>query len=617
MKRSKQFYRTLPALFLVAVMLVSSPKSIVWAGESADKVSVSLIGKYDSADTAAIRDIDTVRKQIRFRNHSTGKTYTLNYDNTSMIYDARGTALSASLLEVGQIVDVTFLKSTKHITTLNVSKDAWVVENTRDHELVRGDGTAKVKGEIYKIDARTLVMADGVLALAEDVLSTDTVTVSGIGKDIYSVMVTGGHGYVSLSSDTVEDHSLVGAWIELDNEVIYKISPNMLLSAPEGDYNLQILGNGANYQSEVNISRNQETVVDTSNVNITKPKEGLITFEIIPDHAEVFVDGQKVLTDVPQSIRYGYHSLKIMADGYITQDKYLKIGTPKSVISIELEAESGSSGSSTTGSTVGDIGNVASASSTANSIGVSVGDVSSITSSAASTASTVSANSSDEKKKGTNQVIDGYKLYFDKPYGAELYFDGGYIGMIPTSVTKISGTHEVILKQDGYETKSYRINVDSDEVDLNYTFPDLVKIESEDSSSSSSASSSASSASTVDSSGSSSASTGDSATTGDSGSGGTGASTDASSAETSATDGSSSKEGSSTDGASTGDTSSGTGASSTADTTTSSEDASTVATSGRTNNTEESKDSPSEGASTGSSNSKEEATDAASAASGG
>ena len=602
MKRSKHLFRLSVTLILMAAMLISSPKSIVRAAETADKVSVSLIGKYDSADTAAIRDIDTVRKQIRFRNHSTGKTYTLSYDNTSMIYDARGEALSAALLEVGQIVDVTFLKSTRHVTTLNVSNEAWTVENTRDHELVRGDGTAKVKGEIYKIDNRTLVMADGNLALAEDVLSTDTVTVSGIGKEIYSVMVTGGHGYVSLSSDTVEDHSLVGAWIELDNEVIYKISPNMLLSAPEGDYNLQILGNGASYQQEVNISRNQETVVDTSNVNITKPKEGLVTFDIIPDTAEVFVDGEKVLTGVPQSIRYGYHSLKIVADGYVTQDKYLKIGTPKSVISIELEKDSASD-SASTGVSAGDISGFGDSGANSTSIGVTVGDVSNLTSSAATTASTVSANSSEEKEKPGNKVIEGYKLYFDKPYGAELYFDGAYVGMIPASVTKISGTHEVILKQEGYETKSYRISVDSDKVDLNYTFPDLVKIEKDDdsSSSSSAASSASSSSSADDSSSSDSASTDDSSSEGDSGS-----SSDSSSAE---------------DSSAAEDSSGGTGASDASTDSNSeapSEDASAEV-SGSTNSSEgkSSKDDASDAASTGSSTDKEEASDAASDASGG
>ncbi len=511
-----RIFRMVLALVLSAGMLVSSPHSIVRAAESADKVSVSLIGKYDSADTAAIRDIDTTKKIIRFRNHQTGKTYTLSYDNTSMMYDARGTVLSASLLEVGEIVDVTFLKSSKHITTLNVSSDAWVVENTRNHDLVRGDGTARILGDTYKIDARTLVIAEGELALAEDVLSTDKITVSGIGKDIYSVVVTSGHGYVSLSSDTVEDHSLVGAWLELDNEVIHKISPNMMLSAPEGDYNLQILGNGASYQTEVNISRNQETVVDTSSVTISKPKESLVTFEIIPEDAEVFVDGQRVLTGTPQSINYGYHSLKVLADGYITQDKYLKVGTAKAVIQIELEKEDDSAAD--TSSSAETVNGTTAASSASTYASYPVGTIDfGASSSAASSAATVSANSSDSESANTNKLIKGYYIYFDKPYGAEVYFDGAYVGVVPTSVNKISGNHEIILKQDGYETKSYRINVDKEEDNKSYSFPDLIKIKKDDDSSSSSSVSTGDSSSSSDSSSTDDSSdSGDSASTGDS-----------------------------------------------------------------------------------------------------
>jgi hypothetical protein len=513
---SNRIFRMVLALVLSAGMLVSSPHSIVRAAESADKVSVSLIGKYDSADTAAIRDIDTTKKIIRFRNHQTGKTYTLSYDNTSMMYDARGTVLSASLLEVGEIVDVTFLKSSKHITTLNVSSDAWVVENTRNHDLVRGDGTARILGDTYKIDARTLVIAEGELALAEDVLSTDKITVSGIGKDIYSVVVTSGHGYVSLSSDTVEDHSLVGAWLELDNEVIHKISPNMMLSAPEGDYNLQILGNGASYQTEVNISRNQETVVDTSSVTISKPKESLVTFEIIPEDAEVFVDGQRVLTGTPQSINYGYHSLKVLADGYITQDKYLKVGTAKAVIQIELEKEDDSAAD--TSSSAETVNGTTAASSASTYASYPVGTIDfGASSSAASSAATVSANSSDSESANTNKLIKGYYIYFDKPYGAEVYFDGAYVGVVPTSVNKISGNHEIILKQDGYETKSYRINVDKEEDNKSYSFPDLIKIKKDDDSSSSSSVSTGDSSSSSDSSSTDDSSdSGDSASTGDS-----------------------------------------------------------------------------------------------------
>ena len=511
-KKKKISIVLLSAMVVMVYMLGTGGMVSALAQESSDKVNISLIGKYDSADTAAIRSIDTDNRQIKFRNHTTGKTYTLSYDNTSMMYDIYGDPMSVRLLEQGQIVDVTFLKSTRNITTLNVSKDAWVIENTRDHNLVKSDGTATIKGQTYKIDARTMVIADDKLALAEDVLSTDSIYASGIGKEIYSIVVTSGHGYVSLSSDVVEDQSLVGAWIELDNEVIYKISPNMMLSAPEGDYTLQILGNGANYQSEVNVARNQETVVDTSDITITRPKDGLVTFEITPSYADVYVDGQKMLTGIPQTIQYGYHNLKIMADGYETQTKYLKVGTPKSVITLELEKKESATDSTSTSSTASSTV-VSKAASTQDSIRRD-NTVSAASVATSKKKETVSENSSKEKLQNT--VITGYRIYFDEPYEVEIYFDGSYVGIVPTNMTKISGNHEVIIKKDGYETKSYRIYIDSAESDLSYKFPALVKINKDESSSSStastaasgsSASSSASSASSDASSSASSAST--------------------------------------------------------------------------------------------------------------
>jgi hypothetical protein len=484
---SKRIIKTILAFVLSLSTLFSLLGIRASATTAIGKVNISMLGKYDSADTATIRFVDTGNKTIKFRNHALGKDYTLSYDNTSMIYDAYGSALSASLLEQGQIVDVTFLKSAKKIITLNINKDAWYIDSTRDHDLVRNDGTAVVKGSVYKIDPRTMVLADNKPALAEDVLSTDSISVSGVGKEIYSVVVTGGHGYVSLSSDVVENQSLVGAWIELDNAVIHKISPNMLLSAPEGDYNLQIIGNGANYQSKVNIARNQETVIDTSNVTIAKPKEGIITFEIVPDTAEVFVDGTRMLTGVPQTVVYGYHNLKIMADGYETQTKYLKVGTPKSVISIELEknedeaVEDSSESSSSASSATTDAVDVAASASTSDRKDISseTVDVSKLGNQTVS-GNSASSSEASNTTSAQNKVISTHKIYIDEPNGAEVYFDGNYIGIVPTHVTKVSGTHEIIVKKDGYETKSYRINIDTEETDLSYRFPDMVRIQKEE-----------------------------------------------------------------------------------------------------------------------------------------
>ena len=83
--------RALAAVFLAAVFACVYSVNISAAAKS-EKKSISLIGKYDSSDTASVRSIDSENKTIRFRNHSTGKTYTLSYDNTSMMYDLRGDA---------------------------------------------------------------------------------------------------------------------------------------------------------------------------------------------------------------------------------------------------------------------------------------------------------------------------------------------------------------------------------------------------------------------------------------------------------------------------------------------------------------------------------------------
>ena len=464
--------RAFTAVFLAAVFTCVYSADVSAAVKN-EKKSVSLIGKYDSSDTASIRSIDSENKEIRFRNHSTGKTYTLKYDNTSMMYDLRGTPMSARLLEEGQIVDVNFLKSSKHITSLKVSDEAWTIDDTRSHELVMGDGTARILGETYKLDSRTLILADGAPAIAENVLTTDNIKAYGIGKEVYSVVVTSGHGYVSLSSDTVDEHSLVGAWLELDNDVIYKISPNMLLSAPEGDYNLQIIGNGAEYKTNVTINRNRETVIDTRNVKITKPKEGLVSFEVTPADAEIYIDGEQVFADTSKSVSYGYHNLKVMAEGYITQNKYLKVGTPKSVVKIELEPDSDNADSSNSSSS--DSSSFSSSYDKTNK-STSAVSVASLPGKSSAATSASSITDKDKTKNQKNKVIEGYKVYVDSPEGAELFFDGNYIGVVPTSLKKVSGNHEIILRKNGYNTKSLRVNIDADESDVSYNLGEMAKV---------------------------------------------------------------------------------------------------------------------------------------------
>ena len=336
-------------ILLFALALASLQPMYAYAAEDVvieeNKVRVSLLGKYDSADTASVKQINTYSRTIQFRNHDVGKNYTLSYDNTTLIYDIHGRPMSASLLEVGQVVDITFLKGTKHLNSLVISSEAWVETDVVDFDLVRGDETAKINGTVFHITPKTLIVSEGQSMNPEDILATDTLRVSGMDKEIYSIVVTRGHGYVSLSSDTVNDRSLVGAWIELDKEVIRKITPNMLISAPEGSYNVSINGNGAKFSSEIVVNRNEETVIDTSVAEVERIKEGNVTFIVTPSDARVFVDGQEVLNEVPHSYTYGKHKLHVMAEGYEPQDHILKVAQKDATLFIDLVAKEGTNSS--------------------------------------------------------------------------------------------------------------------------------------------------------------------------------------------------------------------------------------------------------------------------------
>ena len=436
---------------------------------------ISLLGKYDSADTAAIKKIDTQAGTISFRNHDTGRDYTLSYDNTTLIYSQYGRSLSPKLLEAGTVADITFLKSSRHLNSLVISSAAWTQEDTTDYSFSDDGETATFEGTNYHIGPASLVLTEGEPAILADILQGDTVRASGVGQEVYSICVTHGHGYVSLSSDSVSGQSLAGAWLELGNTVIHRVTDNMLVNAPEGEYELHILGNGADYTKTITVARNRETVIDVSDIPVEAPEEGEVTFETDPADAKVYVDGQEVLTGIPLTYEYGFHKLSATADGYKAFDKYLRVGQASAVVQLTLEKESEVSGNSSSASS-------AVSAQSASAAKASTASAQSTTASSAKKGNvyTVSGNSTGSTSEVTDSSssgseITGYKVYVDAPTDAELYLDGNYIGIVPSSFTKVSGTHTVTLRRSGYTTRSYSISIDSSKCDRTYSFPDLIR----------------------------------------------------------------------------------------------------------------------------------------------
>ena len=86
----------------------------------------------------------------------------------------------------------------------------------------------------------------------------------------------------------------------------------------------------------------------------------------------------------------------------------------------------------------------------------------------------------EEKTVSSNSVstvtaASDYRVYIDAPRGAELYLNGSYVGIVPVNFAKKAGTYIVSFRKDGYQTRSYTLQIDDSSKDVSYSFSDLVQ----------------------------------------------------------------------------------------------------------------------------------------------
>jgi len=387
-------------------------------------------GMYDSADTAVIKDINKAKNTITFFNLIRERSYTLNYDGTTGLYDKYGSAISMEQIEEGDIVDVTFLKSKKMLASVQKSGSSFTLDDITKFDINEKTKEITVGGETYRITDDLLVFSKGKQVETMDINQVDTLKVQGIDRTVYSVSVEKGHGYLRLTNDEY----FWGGWIEVGQQIIRPIEEGMLLVVPEGKYDVNLSAKGISGTKKVTIKRDKETELDLGDLKKeTVKKFGTLIIAISPDIAEVYIDGQAVDISLPVEAEYGIHQLMAKADGYQTVTKYIKVGQESATIEVVMEK---------------------------------------------ATQETVSGNETESAVTDDDVAsATGGKLTIDAPADVEVYLDGSYIGITPVAFTKTAGIHVITLRASGYETKSYTINIENTDTSESMSFSVLVKEE--------------------------------------------------------------------------------------------------------------------------------------------
>lgn len=381
----------------------------------------------DSLDQALLMNVDEARGTMQFYNVTMGRTYTLSYNGTTSIQNKYGDELVAGQLKSGDYVYVAFVKDQKFAKTIQLSDEANTHTTVKTFEFNYAGRKITFDGETYTLDKNMAVLSQGNQIELEEINAVDTLKVVEKDHKVYGITVENGHGYVRLTNY----ESFVGGWIEIGS-VIQKVTEEMLLAVPEGDYTMYISNQGVIGNKEVSVKVGEEVEVDVADLQTEVEKQnGTLIFTISPQDATLLIDGVEMDYSKPVELSCGIHQIRVKATGYTTKTQYIKVGTGTANLNIQLEQgdEDASDDSST-----------------------------SVSSNSVTTPSTASK----------------YRVYIDSPEGAELYVDGSYVGVVPVSFSKSSGTHIVSLRKDGYTTRSYTLQIDDEEKDVTYSFSDLV-----------------------------------------------------------------------------------------------------------------------------------------------
>lgn len=418
--------------------------------------TLSTVGSFDSADTAVVLATDLDNKAVSLINMDTGKQYTLYYDGTTYVKDKYDGPMSISQIKAGDVVDVTFLKGKKKLASIKRSPEAWVLDDVYNYDLAGANKTASIGSQIYSLPDSAVVLSEGRRVEAGEVVSQDVVTISGIDHKIYSVNVDKGHGYLRLKND----QPLLGGWIEVGNSVIRQIREDMLLTVPEGSYQVVLSNNNVGCVKDITVERDKEVVLDVSDLEVAEDAVGKILFTVEPEDAKVSVDGKPVDISKAVELKYGIHQIQAEANGYDTLTRHIQVGSEYATISFKLEEsrKNDSANSVSSNTTTPDQIPWEDTLETSRENKPSVSD---------NTTSSLSENA-----LGTSS---NYKVYVDSPKGVEVYLDGNYVGLSPVRFTKTVGRHEITLKKSGYKTKTYTIYLENTKKDETYSFSALEK----------------------------------------------------------------------------------------------------------------------------------------------
>lgn len=406
--------------------------------------------EFDKQILGVIKEVNRENNSITLLDVNKKADIVVNYTSGTVIYDKYEQAMVLEQLELGEMVDAYYNSDNFKLVKLQISNQAWEYKNAGNWSIDTINKIFTIVDDKYKYGKDIIILSNASFLKPDDLNEKDLLTIKGFEREVCSIQVTKGHGTITLE----EYEDFIGGIMYVGNDAILPITEDMLVTVREGEYDV-ILENGklAGVKT-VRVKRNENVLLNMSEYRKPAVKSGLVSFEILPEGAELYIDDVIQAYDKPIKLEYGEHTAKVTLEGYETYENTIIVDEASKTITIELEvplddSELDGSNDNNSDQTKDD------------SNGEEATDKEDL--------KDYESNSEEGKQ------ISGQLIYVLEPEGASVYLDGELKGSAPVSFSKITGNHYITLIKSGYETKTYTIEATDDGEDVYFSFPEMLK----------------------------------------------------------------------------------------------------------------------------------------------
>ncbi len=321
--------------------ILSKPETEAETEIGVDAVSES---ENDNPELYILEGLDMNEETISLYSISSDKQYRYSYNMTTQFINKYGGNDSWAEFTIGSVVTIgDLLPSSGALSRVQKSADVWSYEDITKYSIDESRNLMVIDGHKYKLTDSTKAYSDTEKILISSIGKDDTITVVGQDKDVISITVNTGHGYISLVNTSLFD----GSMIFIGNKIVSIVNGNETIEVPEGTYLVTVANNGWGGSREVTVKRGENVGVDLDEMKGDGPSYCLITFLVTVPETYVYIDGKIIDTNEPQNVQYGTHRLVVRCSGYKPWNKTLVVNSESAEITLALESDSDTTESTT------------------------------------------------------------------------------------------------------------------------------------------------------------------------------------------------------------------------------------------------------------------------------